>query len=66
MSVRFSNVERDVEHSALRTGCLNVLITDEPTTSLILAAETHPFDRSTTESGAQPPLKKGKGNRPAN
>jgi deoxyribonucleoside regulator len=44
----------DAIRGALRTGCLNVLITDEPTASLILAAETHQFDRPSGEAGAPP------------
>ncbi|MDQ6949601.1 MAG: hypothetical protein M3256_25975, partial [Actinomycetota bacterium] len=55
----------DAIRGSLRTGCLNVLITDEATASLILAAETHQFDRSNTGIGALPPLKGGKRNREA-
>jgi deoxyribonucleoside regulator len=44
----------DAIRGALRTGCLNVLITDEPTAALILAAETHQFDSSSAESDAGP------------
>jgi DNA-binding transcriptional regulator LsrR (DeoR family) len=34
----------DAVRGAMRTGCINVLITDQPTAALILAAETHRFD----------------------
>jgi hypothetical protein len=44
----------DAIRGALRTGCLNVLITDEPTAALILAAETHQFDSSSAEHDARP------------
>ena len=44
----------DAIRGALRTGCLNVLITDEPTAELILAAETHQFDSSSAESDTDP------------
>jgi DNA-binding transcriptional regulator LsrR (DeoR family) len=44
----------DAIRGALRTGCLNVLITDEPTAALILAAETHQFDKSSAESDPSP------------
>ncbi|PZR95082.1 MAG: hypothetical protein DLM67_11665 [Candidatus Nephthysia bennettiae] len=47
----------DAIRGALRTACLNVLITDEATASLILAAETHQFDKSSAGSSAPPPLK---------
>ncbi len=53
----------DAIRGALRTGCLNVLITDEATASVILAAETHQFDRSSVESDAGPKRNSGKKNR---
>ncbi len=48
----------DAIRGALRTGCVDVLVTDEPTAELILAAEMHRF-----ESGAPRPVRERRARR---